>query len=356
MSSVSMSRLNSRLNSGLGRVCSIRSAILASAALLLWGSAFAHHSPASFDTRKTATLTGVVKRFEWFNPHVYITIEQTTASGEKIDWEIECFPPSAMARLGWSKDTMRVGDVLTVTGSPSRNPELRGFLAGSIKRADQVMLDQSALSKSFSAGDRKFVAKGLEGTWMTVGNFSLISQFYFPPTVTMTPEGVQTFKNFDEKSMSTASNCIAVTAPGTMILPDLKRITLKDGVYSIEGEFDNGRRAIHLNEILQEGVIPSHQGHSVATWQGKTLVIESTHFAFLGSGNGLGLPSGPKKRLVEKLTLSDDGTSLTYRFELNDPEFLKAPRIGETKWVYRPDLKFASEPCNLESARRFIRH
>jgi hypothetical protein len=325
-------------------------------ALFGCGAALAHHSPAAFDTRKSVTLVGVVKKYEWFNPHVYITIEQTTATGEKIEWEIECFAPSAMMRAGWSRESLRVGDTLSIVGSPGRNPDGHGLLAGSIKRADQVMLDQSSFARSFAASDKKFVAKGLEGTWMTVGNFSLIAQFYFPPLATMTAEGARVFKNFDEKTMSTASNCMPATSPGTMILPDLKHIWLKDGEYSIEGEFDGARRVIRMKEDAEGKIIPSHQGHSVAHWQGNTLVIESTDFAYHVSGNGLGLPSGTKKQLIEKLAFSDDRTRLTYRFELKDPEYLKAPRTGEAVWVFRPDLKYAPEPCNLDIARRFIRH
>jgi hypothetical protein len=84
-------------------------------------------------------------------------------------------------------------------------------------------------------------------------------------------------------------------------------------------------------------------------------VIETSAFAPHALGNGLGLESSPAKRLVERLTLDDDGTGLAYEFELTDPEMLAAPVTGTIRWVYRPDLAFMPEPCNRENARRFLK-
>jgi hypothetical protein len=60
------------------------------------------------------------------------------------------------------------------------------------------------------------------------------------------------------------------------------------------------------------------------------------------------------KHLVERLTLDEGGTSLTYSFELTDPEFLVAPVSGRVQWSHRPDLDFEPQECDLETARRFI--
>ncbi len=59
---------------------------------------------------------------------------------------------------------------------------------------------------------------------------------------------------------------------------------------------------------------------------GSTLVIDTAHFASHKTGNGYtGVPSGPMKHLVERLALDEGGTTLSYSFELRDPEFLAAP-------------------------------
>jgi Family of unknown function (DUF6152) len=333
-------------------------AVLAVAALVQPSATEAHHSPAAFDTRQSVTVTGTVTRYEWFNPHVYITIEQRTEDGSKKEWEVECSPPSMMRRLGWSKETLRLGDALTITGSPGRDPGSHGLLAGTIKRADETLMQAASFAKQLapSADAPKFVAKSLAGTWLAQPTITLIAQLSFPQASQLTAEGARLLKSFDEKEMSPAVNCVPHTAPITMVLPDTKHVSLRDGVVVIRSEFDGAQRTIHLDQTTHEGAIPSHQGHSIGKWEGDTLVIDTTNFAYHGLGNGLGVPSSPSKHLVERLTRSADGTSLMYRFELKDPRYLKAPRTAEMKWAFRPDMPFAPEPCNLDNARRFIRH
>ena len=59
-------------------------------------------------------------------------------------------------------------------------------------------------------------------------------------------------------------------------------------------------------------------------------------------------------RLVERLTLAEDGRSLTYSYELTDPEFIVAPVIGEVEWAYAPGREYAPAACDREVARRFV--
>ena len=320
----------------------------------------AHHSPAAFDTRKTTTVTGVVTKYEWANPHVYVTL-QSTIDGKTVEWEVECPPPSMMNRMGWNRDTLRIGETLSIKGSPGRESNSKGLLAATIQRADSVLLDASTLGKQFMASvdAPKFVAKNLSGTWLAQPNMALIAQYGFPTASQLTAEGAQMLKSFDEPTMSPAVNCIPSAAPISMLMPDMKQVSLNEGAITIRGEFDGGQRTIHLDSsgrAMPLQPISSHQGYSVGKWEGGTLVVESTHFAYHGLGNGLGVPSGTKKRLVERFTPSADGTSLSYRFELHDPQYLKASKTGEIKWMFRPDLKFAFEPCDLDNARRFTRH
>jgi hypothetical protein len=319
-------------------------------------TADAHHSPAAFDTRKTITVTGVVTKYEWANPHVYVTVEESV-DGKTREWEVECPPPSMMNRMGWNKETLRIGETLSIKGSPGRESSSKGLLAATIQRADNVLLDASSLSKQFAAsGDApKFVATSLTGTWLTQPNMQLIAQYAFPQASQLTPEGTQMLKSFDEKIMSPAVNCIPSAAPITMLMPDMKHVAVSDGSITIRSEFDGAQRTILIKQAAHEP-IPSHQGHSIGKWEGKTLVVETAQFAYHGLGNGLGVPSGTKKRLIERFTPSADGTSITYRFEMLDEQYLKAPKTGEVKWMFRPDLKFAPVPCDLDNARRFTRH
>jgi len=66
-------------------------------------------------------------------------------------------------------------------------------------------------------------------------------------------------------------------------------------------------------------------------------------------------PSGTRKHLIERLQPAEDGKSLTYSFELTDPEYLTRAVTGKAEWVFRPDLSYAGETCNPANARRFAK-
>ena len=90
--------------------------ILAAAPLL------AHHSfAAEYDDKKPATLKGTVSKFDWSNPHVYFFLDVTDASGKIVNWPIEWESRIELKRAGWTQDSLKVGDIVTVEGSLARD-------------------------------------------------------------------------------------------------------------------------------------------------------------------------------------------------------------------------------------------
>ena len=86
----------------------------------------AHHSfSAEFDINQPVQLTGKVIRMEFTNPHSYIYLEVTTASGEVQEWAIEGGAPNALIRRGWSRDSLPAGTEVVVLGYRSRDGENR---------------------------------------------------------------------------------------------------------------------------------------------------------------------------------------------------------------------------------------
>ena len=61
-----------------------------------------------------------------------------------------------------------------------------------------------------------------------------------------------------------------------------------------------------------------------------------------------------REHVVERFELSADRTTLTYRFRLEDPEYLAAAFEGSAVWDHRPDLPYTAEACDLENARRYL--
>jgi hypothetical protein len=88
---------------------------LFAAVLSTGGSAAAHHSfAAEFDAEKPVTLKGSVVKWEMINPHGWITVDVTGSGGEKVRWMVETSNPNGLMRLGWTKNSLKPGDQITV--------------------------------------------------------------------------------------------------------------------------------------------------------------------------------------------------------------------------------------------------
>jgi hypothetical protein len=94
-----------------------RPVIVGLLAALISTSVGAHHSiSAEFDMNKPVTFTGTVTKIEWTNPHIYTHVEVKEPDGKVVEYRVEGGPPNALYRAGWRKDTLKVGDKVTVSG------------------------------------------------------------------------------------------------------------------------------------------------------------------------------------------------------------------------------------------------
>jgi len=82
----------------------------------------AHHSfAAEFDSNKQVKLTGTVTKIDWTNPHVWFYMDVKDESGKVNNWGFEMGPPHLLQGSGWTRTTMKLGDVVTVEGSAAKN-------------------------------------------------------------------------------------------------------------------------------------------------------------------------------------------------------------------------------------------
>lgn len=82
---------------------------------------FAHHSfSMEFDSSQPVTLRGVVTKVEWRNPHTYFYVDVKGGGGKVVNWTFETAGPTGLARSGWHRDSVKVGDEVTVIGYRSR--------------------------------------------------------------------------------------------------------------------------------------------------------------------------------------------------------------------------------------------
>src|SRR5690349_8803774 len=109
----------------------MKAAVLALGAILIVAGiepVLAHHSYAAFDRDKKVTLTGVVKEFQWNNPHAWIQMMVADAKGRQVEWGVECGSPNMMARTGWKRTTLKAGDKIVVVLNPLKDGRPNGSL------------------------------------------------------------------------------------------------------------------------------------------------------------------------------------------------------------------------------------
>ncbi len=90
------------------------------------GTALAHHGTANYDTTKSVTVKGTVTNFQFINPHVIISVDVKDDKGIVQNWQGGLTSPNHLMRTGWTKDTLKVGDVVTISGFPAKTgaPEM----------------------------------------------------------------------------------------------------------------------------------------------------------------------------------------------------------------------------------------
>ena len=89
--------------------------------------ASAHHSIAAFDGQQTVRVTGIVKEFQWLNPHVTVVVEGTAKTAKEavlnVRYAVEMQAPNAMMQQGWARDTLAIGDRVTIVANPLRRED-----------------------------------------------------------------------------------------------------------------------------------------------------------------------------------------------------------------------------------------
>jgi len=81
-----------------------------------------HHSEAAeYDSTKPVKVTGILKRVEWQNPHVWFYVDVTDGNGKITTWRFSGAPPGALLRRGITKDALKIGEVVNVEGSRARD-------------------------------------------------------------------------------------------------------------------------------------------------------------------------------------------------------------------------------------------
>ena len=328
--------------------------LLSSAVVAFAIPALAHHSAAAYDTQKQIKVSGTVVQYRFANPHVYLTLQVKKDDGSTSTVEVEAGAASVLNGLGFTKDSIKSGDVVTVVGNPARAKPDAYVLGRELYKSDGTYVPLNIASRSVYEG-KTAVATSIAGTW-----FSPRSEFgAFLGSAgrwTLTDKGRAAATGADERTKNALKDCIPVGAPALMFYPVANVITVQRDRVVMKVDWMDSERTVFLDgRAHPPATQTSLQGHSVGRWDGKTLVVDTTNFKDHPMGLSLSMPSSTQKKLTERFALSEDGKTLVYSGTLEDPVYLAKPVEWSGKWEYRPAMKASGQKCDVEVASKFLR-
>ncbi len=320
------------------------------AALCAATGASAHHGTPFFDTDTELSYEGVVLEFDYRNPHSWLYLRTTDASGNPLDLAIEG-QGSSLRPHGVTPASLAPGDRVTAVVNPSRTRPDEA-LGQMIVKEDGTLVPlawQAVGTYPANTG----VSDSLAGVWLAdpEGFTAYIRAFGSWP---LTEKGEEAREAYDPTLIS-QSRCIPFPPPLLMLYRSINVVEILDDRVLIHSDWMDAERVIYTDgRSPPDDGIPALHGFSSGSWEDGALVVETRHFSENYAGNNFRVPSGPQKRVSERFTLADDGSHLSYSYVMEDPDYLAAPVTGTTRWDYRPELTPDDVPCDLESAGRYL--
>lgn len=319
-------------------------------------TAAAHHSRVNF-LNETVAFEGNVVRFDWANPHSHIYVAGRDANGQSVEWEIESSSTPVLTRRGWTPQSLKAGDHVTVRAQPYRDRTRHFVLLQTLTKADGTTLG-SGQGPGPEGPQPK--ATSVFGVWQTFGARGGGQGIAPGPpdqaalTLPLTAKGKTAAARFSMRD-NPLNECIAPTTPESIGVPYLHAIERRGSDVVLHDEYWEVERLVHMDGRAHPPTSErTPQGHSVGRWEGDVLVVETTNFADNVWGTARGIPSGAGKRVVERYRVSDAGATMTIEFTIEDPEYLTTAVSGSDKWGYAPYLELLPNKCDLEVAHRYL--
>jgi hypothetical protein len=101
--------------------------------------ALPHHSNVAYEVTKVVTISGVVKNFDWVNPHTWLHVVVDDGKGGKVEWACEGRAPGVLLRAGWTRTILKPGETVTVDMSPAKDGSKTSIIAR-VTKADGTIL------------------------------------------------------------------------------------------------------------------------------------------------------------------------------------------------------------------------
>lgn len=304
----------------------------------------AHHSHATLDRNDVRVLSGIVTKYGWSMPHVYLKVEAPNPSGKLVEYSIEMLHPAAMAERGWSKDSFQPGDRITWEGAHDKN-KTRAYSSLNWAENDGVRVGNENAVRGRIVPSTDFT-----GLW----NRAPDQPTYHPPQGWPLTEKGQVLVDGFREDQNPVLSCGDPGPPKSMTLPYAHRITRPDpATLVIERDLMEGSRIVHLGNAPAPGA-PSKLGFSTGRFDNGELVVESSNFVADRWGTHTGIDSSAEKHVIERFRLIEGGMGMELEITVTDPLYLARPVTFTHRWNKVPDRALVQTPCTAESAQLWI--
>lgn len=336
-----------------------------SAALLPALPAWSHHSDAALDMNAVVTFEGNVTEYSMRNPHTYFTVETINDRGDIVEWTVQMASALTVSRRGWTRDTLSIGDRVTVGVRPARDGRPYGLLA-TIEREGGL-----PITTPFGGGPRQAEpvvsasTTTLEGRWI-VDRVSLGDDYpggldqLMIRELSLTEKGRISEASYSQNSEENPElSCMTKPTPGGIIYTDLYPMEIEfieeEEIIVIRSQYFDQVRTVYMDGREHPSADQrTHEGHSIGWWEGDVLVVDTRNFADNRSPYQNGIPSGAQKHVVERYWLKEDGTRMTVEFTLEDPEYILGSMAHRRDLIYSPQMEMTPFDCDLEATRRYL--
>jgi hypothetical protein len=339
------------------------------AAMSLGATAWGHHSRGNFDLENTVELQGTITEYTWRNPHTFATLAVENEDGVIEEWLLELNSISVLTGTGWDRNTLKVGDEVTVVGNLEKDHTSNFFFSNyfvlpdgsrmvsaprfsrgvSIARAPAREIDASARSDDFSGIWRP---QGMGGGMGPAPAINLGNQ---TPArgLPLTAKGQAELDDFEIRD-NPWFRCEARGLPGG-ITGTQEIVRKSDAEIVFRYELLEIERTVHLGMTEHPpGVVPSRLGHSIGWFEDETLVVDTAHFVPVEWGIGAGVSSSDAKHVVERYSLVNDGNGLRLEYTFEDPEYLTESVEMATAFFLDPGYPWQDYNCDPNASSRHL--
>lgn len=378
--------------------------------ILLPSTSEAHHGvTGQFDLEQVLTVTGVVNRVRFVNPHAYVYFKVTNDEGKEEQWRCELRSGSLLKRKGWTDDMFEIGTKIRIFGSPDRRDPQTVYTETITFEDGTVIARYDALDNSGNIvlGERDLKREdgspNLAGNWtepvrdspppqgprprsegppagVDLGREGSPQRVGLPPQTGQPrgpggprqgrgggrprpPQYALTDIAREEAGNFTPDDNPRFNCEQTNIIFDyafdqmLNKIEQTASAIIISYGFMDMVRVIRLDGEFPDEIEPSITGYSIGEWEGDTLVVKTKGFkpGFLQAAGGRArgaVRHGDQMEVTERFYMNEDGTELTREYTIVDPVYLAEPHSHLNKSIYTAEAFIPYECEELKDDRQ----